>query len=211
MRTVKTSGKTVEEAVEIALIELDASRNEVKIDVISKGKAGILGIGSELAAVNVTKIDNVDDSIKIGYEVVKQLIELMGVDLDLNIVHKSDEEEMESLLELIGDDSGLLIGRKGETLRALQFLTNVLVSNQTGAKSRVSIDVEGYEDRRNQSLINLANRVAQRVTKTGRDIELEPMNPRERRVVHMALAENTSVETESSGSGFDRRVVISPI
>ena len=135
----------------------------------------------------------------------------MGVDLDLNIVHKSDEEEMESLLELIGDDSGLLIGRKGETLRALQFLTNVLVSNQTGAKSRVSIDVEGYEDRRNQSLINLANRVAQRVTKTGRDIELEPMNPRERRVVHMALAENTSVETESSGSGFDRRVVISPI
>lgn len=211
MRTVKTSGKTVEEAVEIALIELDASRNEVKIDVISKGKAGILGIGSELAAVNVTKIDNVDDSIKIGYEVVKQLIELMGVDLDLNIVHKSDEEEMESLLELIGDDSGLLIGRKGETLRALQFLTNVLVSNQTGAKARVSIDVEGYEDRRNQSLINLANRVAQRVTKTGRDIELEPMNPRERRVVHMALAENTSVETESSGSGFDRRVVISPI
>ncbi len=135
----------------------------------------------------------------------------MGVDLDLNIVHKSDEEEMESLLELIGDDSGLLIGRKGETLRALQFLTNVLVSNQTGAKARVSIDVEGYEDRRNQSLINLANRVAQRVTKTGRDIELEPMNPRERRVVHMALAENTSVETESSGSGFDRRVVISPI
>ena len=211
MRTVKTSGKTVDEAVEIALIELDASRNEVKIDVISKGKAGILGIGSELAAVNVTKIDNVDDSIKIGYEVVKQLIELMGVDLDLNIVHKSDEEEMESLLELIGDDSGLLIGRKGETLRALQFLTNVLVSNQTGAKARVSIDVEGYEDRRNQSLINLANRVAQRVTKTGRDIELEPMNPRERRVVHMALAENTSVETESSGSGFDRRVVISPI
>ncbi|MFL2804171.1 MAG: RNA-binding cell elongation regulator Jag/EloR [Dehalococcoidia bacterium] len=201
----------MEEAVEIALIELDASRNEVKIDVISKGKAGILGIGSELAAVNVTKIDNVDDSIKIGYEVVKQLIELMGVDLDLNIVHKSDEEEMESLLELIGDDSGLLIGRKGETLRALQFLTNVLVSNQTGAKARVSIDVEGYEDRRNQSLINLANRVAQRVTKTGRDIELEPMNPRERRVVHMALAENTSVETESSGSGFDRRVVISPI
>jgi len=211
MRTVKTSGKTVEEAVEIALIELDASRNEVEIDVISQGKAGILGIGSELAAVNVTKIDNVDDSIKIGYEVVKQLIELMGVDLDLNIVHKSDEEEMESLLELIGDDSGLLIGRKGETLRALQFLTNVLVSNQTGAKARVSIDVEGYEDRRNQSLINLANRVAQRVTKTGRDIELEPMNPRERRVVHMALAENTSVETESSGSGFDRRVVISPI
>tara|TARA_Y100000996_G_scaffold323056_1_gene259109 strand:- start:1206 stop:1811 length:606 start_codon:yes stop_codon:yes gene_type:complete len=201
----------VEEAVEIALIELDASRNEVEIDVISQGKAGILGIGSELAAVNVTKIDNVDDSIKIGYEIVSQLIELMGVDLDLNIIHKSDEGETESLLEIVGDDSGLLIGRKGETLKALQFLTNVLVSNKTGVKSRVSIDVEGYEDRRNQSLINLANRVAQRVTKTGRDIELEPMNPRERRVIHMALADHSSVATESSGSGFDRRVVISPI
>lgn len=211
MRTVKTSGKTVEEAVEIALIELDASRNEVEIDVISQGKAGILGIGSELAAVNVTKIDNVDNSIKIGYEIVSQLIELMGVDLDLNIIHKSDEGETESLLEIVGDDSGLLIGRKGETLKALQFLTNVLVSNKTGVKSRVSIDVEGYEDRRNQSLINLANRVAQRVTKTGRDIELEPMNPRERRVIHMALADHSSVATESSGSGFDRRVVISPI
>ena len=104
MRTVKTSGKTVEEAVEIALIELDASRNEVEIDVISQGKAGILGIGSELAAVNVTKIDNVDDSIKIGYEIVSQLIELMGVDLDLNIIHKSDEGETESLLEIVGDD-----------------------------------------------------------------------------------------------------------
>ena len=211
MRTVKTSGKTVEEAVEIALIELDASRNEVEIDVISQGKAGILGIGSELAAVNVTKIDNVDDSIKIGYEIVSQLIELMGVDLDLNIIHKSDEGETESLLEIVGDDSGLLIGRKGETIKAIQFLTNVLVSNKTGVKSRVSIDVEGYEDRRNQSLINLANRVAQRVTKTGRDIELEPMNPRERRVIHMALADHSSVATESSGSGFDRRVVISPI
>ena len=86
-----------------------------------------------------------------------------------------------------------------------------MVSNKTGSKSRISIDVEGYEDRRNQSLINLANRVAQRVTKTGRHIELEPMNPRERRVIHMALAEHTSVVTESSGSGFDRRVVISPI
>ena len=211
MRTVKTSGKTVEEAVEIALIELDASRNEVEIDVISQGKAGILGIGSELAAVNVTKIDKVDDSIKIGYEIVSQLIQLMGVDLDLNIIHKSDEGETESLLEIVGDDSGLLIGRKGETLKAIQFLTNVLVSNKTGVKSRVSIDVEGYEDRRNQSLINLANRVAQRVTKTGRDIELEPMNPRERRVIHMALADHSSVATESSGSGFDRRVVISPI
>ncbi len=211
MRTVKTSGKTVEEAVEIALIELDASRNEVEIDVISQGKAGILGIGSELAAVNVTKIDNVNDSIKTGYEVVNHLIELMGADLELNINHKSDNDHVESVLEIVGDDSGLLIGRKGETLKALQFLANVLVSNKTGSKSRISIDVEGYEDRRNQSLINLANRVAQRVTKTGRHIELEPMNPRERRVIHMALAEHTSVVTESSGSGFDRRVVISPI
>ena len=154
MRTVKTSGKTVEEAVEIALIELDASRNEVEIDVISQGKAGILGIGSESAAVNVTKIDNVNDSIKTGYEVVNHLIELMGADLELNINHKSDNDHVDSVLEIVGDDSGLLIGRKGETLKALQFLANVLVSNKTGSKSRISIDVEGYEDRR-LSLIHI--------------------------------------------------------
>ena len=114
------------------------------------------------------------------------------------------------LFEIEGDDSGLLIGRRGETLRSFQFLVRFLVSQSMGERTNVSLDVEGYDDRRKQSLTNLAKRVSQRVVKTGRSIELEPMNARERRLVHMSLADNDSVYTESSGSGNDRKIVIFP-
>ena len=109
-----------------------------------------------------------------------------------------------------GDDAGLLIGRRGETLQALQFITRVITNNETGNRSMISVDVEGYYERRDQSLINLADRVAQRVVRTGRQIELEPMNARERRVIHMSLAEHGYVYTESSGIGDGRRIVIMP-
>ena len=109
-----------------------------------------------------------------------------------------------------GEDSGLLIGRRGETLRALQLIVRLIVMNKTDQRINLSLDVEGYDTRRQQSLTNLAKRVAQRVIKTGRPIELEPMTARDRRVVHMTLSEKDDVYTESSGSGYGRRVVILP-
>jgi spoIIIJ-associated protein len=134
----------------------------------------------------------------------------MDVDVMCNLRQAESEEVGGPLFEIEGDDSGLLIGRKGETLRSLQFMVRFLVSRKTGERANLSVDVEGYDDRRRQSLTNLANRVAQRVVKTGRSIELEPMNPRERRLVHIALSENGDVYTESSGIGEGRRVVILP-
>ena len=127
-----------------------------------------------------------------------------------NLRQAESEEVGGPLFEIEGDDSGLLIGRKGETLRSLQFMVRFLVSRKTGERANLSVDVEGYDDRRRQSLSSLANRVAQRVVKTGRSIELEPMNPRERRLVHITLSENGDVYTESSGTGEGRRVVILP-
>ena len=210
MKSIEMTAKTVEEAIEIALKELDVDRVEVEIDVISRGKAGILGIGSELASVRVTKVDGTSDVLDSANEVIKNLLSHMDVDVVVNLKEADNEETGGPIFEIEGDDSGLLIGRKGETLRSLQFLTRFIVGRQTGERANISLDVEGYDERRKQSLANLANRVAQRVVKTGRSIELEPMSARERRLVHVALAENAEVYTESSGEGRDRRVVVIP-
>ena len=210
MKSIEMTAKTVEEAIEIALRELDADRVEVEIDVISRGKPGILGIGSELASVRVTKVDGTSDVLDSASEVLNNLVYHMDVDVVVNLKEADNQETGGPVFEIEGDDSGLIIGRKGETLRSLQFLTRFIVGRQTGERANLTVDVEGYDERRKQSLSNLANRVAERVVKTGRSIELEPMSARERRLVHVALSENSDVYTESSGDGRDRRVVVIP-
>ena len=218
MNTIQMTGKTVEDAIEIALRELDVDRGEVEIDVISRGKAGVFGLGSEPAKVKVSKVvissskevDSASDVIRVARATIDELISLMDVDVMCNLRQAESEEVGGPLFEIEGDDSGLLIGRKGEALRSLQFMVRFLVSRKTGERANLSVDVEGYDERRRQSLSSLANRVAQRVVKTGRSIELEPMNPRERRLVHITLSENGGVYTESSGTGEGRRVVILP-
>ena len=119
---------------------------------------------------------------------------------------EGEEDTIE--LDIEGEDSGLLIGRRGETLRALQFTVNLIVGQTT--RARVILDVEGYRERRYSSLRALAARVAERVTSTGRPITLEPMAPNERRVVHMALANNPRVDTESTGVGESRKITVLP-
>ena len=212
MKSITTTAKTIEDAIEIALKELDVDRTEVEIDVVSKGKPGILGIGSEPASVIVTKVEfeSDNDSAKIAGEVLAKLINLMDVEAMSSLTGIGDGDQSGPTFDVEGDDAGLLIGRRGETLQALQFITRVITNNKTGNRSIISVDVEGYNERRDQSLINLADRVAQRVVRTGRQIELEPMTPRERRVIHMSLAENGNVYTESSGIGDGRRIVILP-
>ena len=230
MNSIQMTGKTVEDAIEIALRELDADQDEVEIDVVSRGKAGVFGIGSEPAKVVVTRIpdrvlvsDNEfadsdteeatvshGDVIESGRETINKLIDLMGIEVTSTLRRADNEDGGGPLFEIEGDDSGLLIGRRGETLRSFQFLVRFLVSQSMGERTNVSLDVEGYDDRRKQSLTNLAKRVSQRVVKTGRSIELEPMNARERRLVHMFLADDSGVFTESSGSGNDRKIVIFP-
>ena len=112
------------------------------------------------------------------------------------------------VFEIEGDDSGLLIGRRGETLRALQFMVKFIAGRQLGERVNLMIDVEGYQQRRYDSLANLAQRVAQRVASNGRSITLEPMPPNERRIIHMTLSEHASVTTESIGAGNERQVVV---
>ena len=208
MREIVITAKTVEEAIELGLRELDVDRAEAEIDVISRGKAGILGIGSEPARVRVTRIDTPSDVVKTTSEVIDNIISLLGVDVVSTLTQVEREDLGGPVFEIEGDDAGLLIGRRGDTLKALQFLVKYLVSQKLDANVNILVDVEGYQDRRYQSLMSMARRVAQRVADSGRPITLEPMPPNERRIVHIALAAHHRVTTESTGSGSSRQVVV---
>ena len=251
MRTIETTGKTPEEAIETALDQLGAGREEVSIDVVNQGKGGLLGIGSEPAIVRVTLLesedktaednepddeaqpdalaefaacaDDMDDDIedheeegetsevvRVGYDVLSTLLGKMGVTADVYLRDPYTGDEEGPVFEVEGEDSGLLIGTRGETLRALQFIVSFLVSRRMGERTNLMVDVEGYQQRRYNSVANLARRVAQRVAQHGRSIPLEPMPPNERRQVHMALADHSDVVTESDGYGDRRKVVIHP-
>ena len=210
MREIETTAKTVEEAVEIALKELDADRGEVEIDVVSRGKSGILGLRSEPARVRVVLLESTPDVVKVATEVLGALISKLGVSAVTNLKQAEREDLGGPVFDIEGEDSGLLIGRRGETLRALQFLVQFIVGKRLEYKANLMVDVQGYQERRYRALANLAQSVAQRVVNTGRSITLEPMPPNERRIVHLSLADHPHVTTESMGVGQGRQVVVLP-
>jgi spoIIIJ-associated protein len=210
VRTIETTAKTPEEAIEIALKELDVDRADVEIDVVSKGKAGILGIGGESARVRVSVLEQPADVVTATTEILQNLISLMGVEATITLRQAEREDVGGPAFDIDGDDSGLLIGRRGETLRALQFVVSYVAGRRLDERVNLFIDVAGYQERRYQSVTTLARRVAQRVASSGQAITLEPMPPNERRVVHMALADYPGVSTLSTGEREGRRVVVEP-
>lgn len=210
-REIEMSARTVDEAVELALKELDADRSDVEIDVVSRGKSGVLGIGSQPAVVRVALMeDDAPDGVALAAEAIESLIRHMDVDVEMTISRTHDDDLDGPVFDLEGEDAGLLIGRRGETLRTLQFLVRYMVSRRLDERVNLMIDVEGYQERRHSALRNMARRVASRVSDTGRSIALEPMSPSERRIVHVALSDHPGVFTESEGEGMDRQVVIMP-
>ena len=209
-QTREMSGKTVEEAVEVALMDLGVGREEVEVEVLSRGKTGFLGIGSEPARVRVKRVLPSQGVATKSMEVVTKLLRAMNAETTATLRSAEDPKTGGPVIDIQGDDSGLLIGRRGETLRSLQFLVNLMVNKDTASPTRVVLDVEKYKERRYKALEEMALRVAEKVAATGRPITLEPMAPAERRVVHLALADHPRVTTESLGEGSDRRVTIHP-
>lgn len=208
MKTIETTARTTEEAIEIALKELDADRGEVEIDVVSRGKTGILGIGGEPACVRVTRLEGSSDEVRVTTEVLRTLISRLGVSVVVNLKQAHGEDLGGPVYDIEGEDSGLLIGRRGDTLKALQFLVRIIVSRLLGTRVNIMLDIEGYQERRFRSLRNLAWSVAQRVVTSGRAITLEPMPANERRIAHLTLADHPQVITQSVGADQDRRVVV---
>lgn len=209
-RTQVVTAKTVDEAIEVAMHELDAARDEVEVEVLSRGKTGFLGIGSEQARIRVRKLTAQEDAGPRTMGVVSKILELLGSSAVCTLRNAHDPQSGGPQIDIEGDDAGLLIGRRGETLRALQFVVNVIVNKDREDSVRVLLDVEEYRARRQRALSELAERVAAKVAATGRSITLEPMPPAERRIIHLALADNPRVTTESTGWGTDRRISINP-
>jgi len=204
------TARTVDEAIELALKELDVDRDAAEVEILSRGKAGFLGIGAELARVKVTKISEASGAATLAVETVSRILQAAGVNVNRTLRAAHDPEVGGPIIDLEGEDSGLLIGRRGQTLAALQFLVNMIVRRKAGEDVRVMLDVERYRQRRETSLKDMATKVASRVVQSSRSVTLEPMTAADRRIIHTTLTDYPGVSTESTGMGEDRKVTISP-
>ena len=222
MDNLEITAKTVEEATKKALNQLNVSIDEVEITVLSEGKGGILGIGAENARISAKLIEHKngnildDQEIQISKEILGDLIDILGFQSNIDIgssTHFVEEDSANTPVRLNisgGDDLGILIGRRGSTLDALQYITRLIVSRKIKNKTPIIVDVEDYKEKHYADLRTLALNVAQQVTDSESSCKLEPMSAYERRIIHMTLANNPDVMTESIGEGDNRKVVVIP-
>lgn len=206
MRFAERTGKTVEEAIVAGVLELGVDRNRVTIEVLEEPeKKGLFGLfRTRLGRV---KVSYEDDPGKLAEKFIHEICHAMGV--NANTQASKDGEHWH--IDITGSELGILIGRRGDTLDALQYLTNLAITRTLSERVRIIVDVEGYRLRREDTLVRLAKRLSERVKKTGVRIVLEPMNPHERRIIHTTLQDEVRVSTVSEGDGLNRRVVISLI
>ena len=222
MTEIVMTAPTVDEAIELGLKELDADRDEAEVEILNRGKTGFLGIGSEAARVRVTRIaigrddagvpttaEGDTTAAGVATAAVGRILEAAGVNVTRTLRAANDPESGGPIIDLAGEDSGLLIGRRGQTLQALQFLVNLIVRKQFEGV-RVVLDVENYRQRRELQLREMATTIAKRVAETNRSITLEPMPPADRRIIHTSLTDHPGVSTESTGEGEGRKVTIMP-
>ncbi|MDD2233347.1 MAG: protein jag [Desulfitobacteriaceae bacterium] len=204
MKVIENTGKTVEDAISAGLRELGVERNKVKIEILEKPvKKGIFGIlGTSLARVRVTYEDKPGD---LACTFIKEICRCMKVEADFQVTQRNEHW----YVDITGSELGILIGRRGDTLEALQYLTNLAVARKLSVRVRIIVDVESYRRRREETLVRLAQRLADKVKRTGTRVVLEPMNPHERRIIHTALQEDMRILTFSEGEDLNRKVVIS--
>ena len=203
MEYIEVSAKSVDEALTEASIKLGITSNELEYEVIEKGSTGFLGIGSKDAVIKVRKRFSVEETV---IDFLKSVLSAM--DMEVEIIVKVDENEKSIDVELKGEDMGILIGKRGQTLDSLQYLTNLAVNKHSENYYKVKVDTEDYRKRRKDTLENLAKNIAYKVKRTKRSVALEPMNPFERRVIHSALQNDKFVTTHSEGEEPYRHVVV---
>ena len=198
------------------LADLGLTRDAVSIQVVNEGARGLLGLGSENAVVRVTPITAtetapVDSAQDIAKEIVETLLRGMGLNAQVEVQPDASSEDQDAfVLNILGEDLSVLIGRRGETLRDLEYLARLMAAQKSGKAVKFIVDVEGYRTRRERQLRELAKRMASRVESNRQPITLEAMPPNERRIVHIALRDHPFVKTQSIGEGDHRRVMILP-
>lgn len=199
---VEKEGKTVEAAIEEALLELNIEMKDAEIEVLDEGSKRLFGlIGGRNALVRVIKKENFDEIVR---NFLSPILNAMGLEEDLEIVMEGDT----LTVKLNAENIGIVIGRRGETLDALQYLLGLVVNKSSERFIRVVLDVGNYREKREETLVKLAKRLAEKVSKTRKNMTLEPMNPYERRIIHATLQNFKSVETYSIGDEPNRKVVI---
>lgn len=203
MEFMKFTGKTEEDALTEAKIALGATTDEIEYEVLEKGTSGFLGIGSKPAVIQARKKFSVEDYAR---EFLNNVFAAMKLEVEILIKVNDSDRVIE--IELKGDDMGILIGKRGQTLDSLQQLTNLAVNKKSDVYYRVKMDTEDYRKRRKETLENLAKNIAYKVKRTKHPVSLEPMNPFERRVIHSALQNDRYVTTHSEGEEPYRHVVV---
>ncbi len=204
MDFIEVSAKTYDEAVTEALVKLGLTSDQVKIEVLDKGSSGFLGIGAKPVKIKVTKNLTVDGYLN---KFLSDIFEAMKMEVTVHM--QIDEEKRSISIDLEGNEMGVLIGKRGQTLDSLQLLVNNAVHKNFETYYKVKIDTENYRVRRKETLENLAKNVAYKVKRTKKTVSLEPMNPFERRVIHSALQNDKYVMTHSEGDEPFRHIVVS--
>ena len=198
---IETEGDTVEEAIDQALTELEATRDQVTIDIVNEPTKGILNFGAKPAKVRATLKQDVSSAPE---TILKEMLNRMGIDAEV----ESSFVDGSTHLNIATDNPALLIGKHGQTLDAIERLLNCIVNKASLVKKRVFVNTEGYRERREERLIEMAHQVAEKVRYTDREVVLAPMSARDRRIIHVTLKGDEVVSTYSQGEGEMRRVVV---
>ncbi|EAD3411290.1 protein jag [Listeria monocytogenes] len=204
MRDITAQGSNVEEAIQNALATLETTRDKVEVEVLDEGKKGIFGIGSRLAMV---KVIEKEDGIQVAIDYLLDVATKMGAVITIDV----EEVGKDVKLQIKGDSLGMLIGKHGQTLNALQYLTQLIANKTTNQYKNIIVNVGDYRERRHETLVILANKMADKALKTKRAVHLEPMPSFERKIIHAILSENEQIETHSEGRDPYRYIVIKPV
>ena len=202
---IEFTAKTEDEALTEALISLETTSDKIEHELIEKEKVGLLGLFSKPARIRVRKKENPMEAADSFLNKV-----FASMELSVNIQKEFNEEESTIYIDLSGEEMGVLIGKRGQTLDSLQYLTSLVVNKDSDTYIKIKLDTENYRQRRKETIENLARNIAAKVKKTRRPAFLEPMNPYERRLIHAVLQPDHLVETHSEGEEPNRKVVIIP-
>lgn len=203
MEYVNISAKTVNDAITEACQRFTVTSDKLEYEVIEEGSSGFLGIGAKPAIIKARVKSSVEDTAK---EFLQDVFEAMDMTVVVDVKYDELENYME--IDLSGDDMGVLIGKRGQTLDSLQYLVSLVVNKNVENYIRVKVDTENYRQRRKETLENLAKNISYKVKRTKRPVSLEPMNPYERRIIHSALQNDKYVTTHSEGDEPYRHVVV---
>lgn len=203
MDYIEISAKTVDDAITDACQKFTVTSDKLEYEVVDEGKTGLLGIGARPAVIKVRVKSSAEDKAK---DFLKDVFAAMDLTVVANVSYNEEENAMD--IELSGDEMGILIGKRGQTLDSLQYLVSLVVNKDTENYVRVKVDTENYRKRRKETLENLAKNISYKVKRTKRPVSLEPMNPYERRIIHSALQNDKYVTTYSEGDEPFRHVVV---